>query len=440
MTNRLFAVLAAALVALFMGPRSAEAVENFSSQTGQPCTACHIGGFGPQLTPYGRAFKIGGYTQQGGDGLWSKIPLSAIAIGSFNNTSSKLPAGSIPHRYSDNNNVALDAISVFLAGRISDTTGGFVQGTYSGTSNAFLLDLVDLRPYTTIFDIGGSELRIGTTLNNTPTVTDPYNSSFAWGYPFVMSHLAPTPAAQPILVNGFAGNSIGATAYAWYDRRVYIEAGGYQTQSAYLLDHTGNYYGVGRSQGVAPYVRAAYEWDWNGQSAHVGAIFMQAGAYPSTSGRRADASNGANQYTDFAVDGGYQFLGSGDHIFSAYGIYLHETQALKASTAASNLANATALSSSYELNQTRLSASYWFKNTYGATAGWQKTWGPANPVLYSAAPVSGSANSKPNSNAFILEANWVPFGKDDSIGRPWTNLKIGLQYTIYTQFNGASKN
>ena len=39
------------------------AVPNFATQTGQPCTACHIGGYGPQLTPLGRAFKIGGYTQ-----------------------------------------------------------------------------------------------------------------------------------------------------------------------------------------------------------------------------------------------------------------------------------------------------------------------------------------------------------------------------------------
>jgi hypothetical protein len=28
--------------------------------------------------------------------------------------------------------------------------------------------------------------------------------------------------------------------------------------------------------------------------------------------------------------------------------------------------------------------------------------------------LSGSANGKPNSNEFILEADWVPFGKADS--------------------------
>ena len=48
--------------------RTAQAVPSFVEQTGQPCTMCHVGAFGPQLTPFGRAFKIGGYTQGGGEG------------------------------------------------------------------------------------------------------------------------------------------------------------------------------------------------------------------------------------------------------------------------------------------------------------------------------------------------------------------------------------
>ena len=40
--------------------RKAKALPAFATQTGQPCTACHIGGLGPQLAPLGTAFKIGG--------------------------------------------------------------------------------------------------------------------------------------------------------------------------------------------------------------------------------------------------------------------------------------------------------------------------------------------------------------------------------------------
>jgi hypothetical protein len=71
---------------------------------------------------------------------------------------------------------------------------------------------------------------------------------------------------------------------------------------------------------------------------------------------------------------------------------------------------------------------------------WQKSWGSYNPALFAPAPITGSANGKPNSNAIILEADWVPFGKEDSWAGPWVNLKLGVQYTIYTQFNGGQTN
>ena len=58
--------------------------------------------------------------------------------------------------------------------------------------------------------------------------------------------------------------------YAWYDRSLYLEAGLYNTYGPSLLSLTGNAYGPGSTANPAPYVRAAYEWNWNGQSAHVG--------------------------------------------------------------------------------------------------------------------------------------------------------------------------
>src|SRR5215472_10335335 len=61
------AVCALSLSLLAVG-RPAQALPSYAAQTDQPCTACHVGSFGPQLTPTGRAFKIGGYTQSGGEG------------------------------------------------------------------------------------------------------------------------------------------------------------------------------------------------------------------------------------------------------------------------------------------------------------------------------------------------------------------------------------
>ena len=244
-------------------PASAWALPNFASQTGQPCVACHVGGFGPQLTPFGRTFKIEGYTQQGGEGIAARIPLSAMILGSFNKTATDFPSGAAPQYFANNNNFALDQISIFLGGRVADWAGGFVQATYSGISRTYHLDQVDLRPFTKSFDVGTSDLRLGLTVNNNPTVQDPYNSTFAWGFPYVFSGIAPQPAGLPMLVGGLANNSIGVTGYAWYDRSLYLEAGAYTTMSSYLVSRLGTAYGPGATPGLAPYLRTAYEWNWN---------------------------------------------------------------------------------------------------------------------------------------------------------------------------------
>ena len=433
--------LALALVGMLLADPPAKAIPNFAAQTGQPCSACHIGAYGPQLTPLGRAFKIGGYTQRGGEGWESYFPLSAMVLTSFTNTGKSLPDDQIPHHYNANNNFALDQVSAFLGGGIGEHTGGFVQFTYSNIPNASNLDNTDLRPYTTTFDLGGKDLRIGTTINNNPTVQDPYNSTFAWGYPYVASGLAPSPAATPILDGAFAGNSIGYTAYAWYDKSLYLEAGMYTTVSTSFLARTGNDFGVGSSQGVMPYLRAAYEWNWNQQALHVGALYMQSNVNPVTGTRDTSGAFGRDHFQDYAFDAGYQFLGDGTHIVTVQGIFTHENQNLEGTTASFNDENATAFGPKSSLNQIRVNVSYWYQNTYGVTLGWQNTWGPSNPALYTTGEaISNSANGKPNSNAFIIEADWVPFGKANSWMSPWANLKLGIQYTAYTQFNGGGKN
>ena len=151
MPPRLVVIVIAVLAAVMTAPR-ADAVPAFAQQTGEPCTTCHIGGFGPQLTAFGRAFKIGGYTQRGGEGWQSHIPLAATVLTSFTHTGSSVPADQVTHHFNDNNNFALDQVSAFLAGGIGDHSGGFVQFTYSNIPNASHLDNTDLRPYTTAFD------------------------------------------------------------------------------------------------------------------------------------------------------------------------------------------------------------------------------------------------------------------------------------------------
>jgi hypothetical protein len=323
------AVLATLMLTATVQPSGA--VPSFAAQTGQPCSECHIGAFGPQLTPLGRAFKIGGYTQDGGQGPLAKIPLAGFVLDSFTHTNAPQPQPAGPD-FGRNNNVALDQISLFFAGRINDYAGAFVQGTYNGVDHTFRLDNTDLR-LTTLLDANDRDLRVGLSVNNGPTVQDPYNSTFAWIYPFASSALAPTPAAQPLLAGGLIGNSIGSTIYAWYDRRLYVEGGLYNTYGPTLLSLTGATLGPGATANPAPYGRVAYEWNWDRQSAHIGAVALYSNLSPANGERSVDTSFGRDSYTDVAIDGGYQFLGDGTHTATIDAILTHEDQNLKASTA-----------------------------------------------------------------------------------------------------------
>lgn len=425
-------MVGAVVAAVALSPRLALAIPAFSQQTGQPCSTCHIGGYGPQLTEFGRAFKLGGYTQTGGgDSL--PLPLSAMMLASYSNTDKGQGAPVTPD-FGDNGNFAVDQISVFAGGHIGKYFGGLVQGTFSGIDSTFHLDNTDIR-LTKPFSVGNSDLQVGLDVNNAPTVQDPYNSTYAWGYPYVFSALVPTPSAQPLLAGALAGNSLGATVYAWYNRSLYLEAGVYNTYGPWMLSWTGTSYGPGSTRNPAPYLRAAYEWNWDGQSAHVGGTFMHSNFNPTISNFSTDGSNGHDSYTDYAIDGGYQFLGDGTNVVSVLGIYNHERQDLRGTAAVGGAA-----APGHSLDQIRVNVAYWYQQTYGVTVGWQKSWGTADPVLYAPAALSGSASGKPDSNAFTLEADWVPFGKMDSWGSPWVNLKLGAQYTMYTQFNGGTTN
>ena len=425
---RLALTLLAAAFACLLWQRPAQAVPSFAAQTGQPCTACHIGAFGPQLTAYGRAFKIGGYTQTGGEGLASKIPLAMMVQTSFNNLQNQVYKGYFTD-FGQNNNFAMDQASLFVAGRITDFAGALIQTTYSGIGKNFFLDNSDVR-LTTPVDIGDTNLRIGLSFNNGPTVQDPFNGSSVWGPPYQGSSLAPHPAAQPLLVGAFQGNSLGVTAYAWYDNALYGEFGAYNTYDASVAKTLGQYTYPGPSMQPMPYLRLAYEWDWGGQSAYIGGIWLNAQIEPG-----GVPGFGVDKYNDFEIDGSYQFIGDGRNIFSFLGSYYYEDQHLGASYAQGLSAN-----QNNTLQEFRATFTYFRDNTYGGSLGIQQIWGTTDTGLYAPVPIDGSRTGSPNTTAITAEADWVPFGKEESWGRPFANVKLGLQYTYYPVFNGAGNN
>ena len=58
--NGCFLRYALALAVIATSATPARAVPSYARQTGQECIACHVSF--PELTPYGRYFKLTGYT------------------------------------------------------------------------------------------------------------------------------------------------------------------------------------------------------------------------------------------------------------------------------------------------------------------------------------------------------------------------------------------
>lgn len=270
----------------------ARAVPAFAEQTGQPCAACHVGGFGPQLTPFGRAFKLGGYTLR----LKNNIPISAMAVASV--TSTKRPQVPAPAGFSSNDNVAFDQGSLFLAGGVGSHLGGFAQFTYDGVGKAWSWDNLDLRAVNA-GKIGGKDLVYGLSLNNSPSVQDVWNTLPAWGYPYTSSGLAPSPANGPLIAGGLAQNVLGLTAYAWIDSKFYVEAGGYSSPRAGTLRWLGaDPADPGDIQGIAPYVRVAIEQPLAGGTFELGGFLLKANIRPGLD----RSTTLTNRYTDAGVD------------------------------------------------------------------------------------------------------------------------------------------
>ena len=130
----------------------------------------------------------------------------------------------------------MDQISLFAGGRITDYAGAFVQGTFDGVDQRVPSGQHRPAPDRAVQSWRHASCVSALDINNGPTVQDPFNSTYAWGYPYVASILVPTPTAQPLLAGGLIGNSIGATVYAWYDRSLYLEAGLYNTYGPSLAE------------------------------------------------------------------------------------------------------------------------------------------------------------------------------------------------------------
>ena len=406
--------------ATLISSRTAKAVPAFAQQTGQPCKSCHVGGFGPELTPFGREFKLGGYTLR----AHSSVPLAAMAVASWAHTrkNQSLP----PEHLNRNDNAVLDQASIFVAGGAGSHLGGFAQVTYDGVARQSAWDNLDLRAVTQTKVLGEDSV-LGMSLNNNPTVQDPWNTLPAWGFPFTDTNVSPTPDAGELIDGPLAQNVLGLTAYGWIGHHLYGEGGGYWSPAARTLRSLGeDPADPGSIDDIAPYARIAYQTNFAGGTVEVGGNFLTAALFPN----RNRSSGFADRYTDWGLDSSWQKTIGSSTGLSFNVRYEHERANLRASCALGVIGNGSNVSCGrYRLNEWRLAGRYTVNDRLGFTLSPFSIAGSRNTTIFLD---SGS----PDSNGLMGQVDYTLWPAGNSPFGPLVNARVGVQYTIYGKFNG----
>lgn len=433
--------------------QNAWAVPSYNRQTGQNCVACHAGGQFPELTPYGRMFKLTGYT------IGTRaLPLAAMGVVSYNKTANTSdPAGDARADFPKDGNVIFSTGSVFLAGKITDMLGAFVQITYNrydslspddghwaGHTQSDNLDirLVDR------FISPKQDLIVGLSLNNNPSVQDVWNSAPAWGFNAVPGSQG--PATTPLLAGGLAQSVAGLSAYAYWNSTVYAELGNYRTANGFWSFMSQGLNSTRGDQQIVtssnPYWRLALTREWGPHNLMVGTMGMIAHVYPDP----ADPTGPTNSFRDIGLDAQYQYL-LDPHSFTGTVSYIKERISY-----ADSLANQPApldpdgslglnlplTNATDTLKMLRIKGSYVYHAKYGGTLSFFDVRGSTNSALQSSAndpnnpgqvigpSVTGNLSGNPATRGFTTEIFWTPV----------QYARVGLQYTWFNKFNGAGNN
>ncbi len=410
-------LIAPLLVLLWTVP--AHAVPSFSRQMGVGCATCHTAF--PELNDFGRLFKAKGYdlatipeiAATAGDSdrpvlqLLKVPPLSAAVIGSYSLARQAI-------RDAKSSDVLVpDEIGLFYSGKIAPGLGTFLQVSYDSQDDHVSMDMMEVR-YAHVGQLGGKELVLGATVNNNPTLSDLWNTTPAWGWPFVTSGVWPGEGSNAALVDGsLAQAAVGGGLYGLWNGSLYGEAAVYRSaplgaerpidgSSAQVIDV------------VAPYWRLAYQHKMGMRSIEVGTYGMYAAIYPG-----ADAglplSGATDKYTDLALDAQYEYVyPAKDLSYALHTTWIYERRDLSASAPSSDTAG---------FHTFRIDADvYW--RWAGASAGFFSTMGDNDPAVF------GTPSGKPNSNGLVFGLR----------ARPWINTSFIAQYTLYNRLDGRSSN
>ena len=410
----------ATVLYLLFGLQNAYAVPSFARQTGLSCNVCHSNP--PELTQFGRNFKLKGYVLtdvtakdkvgNSRDLLLSKyIPLSAMILISDTAYQANQPA-------SQNNSAGFpQQLSIFLAGAFASHFGALAQVTYTHQDDHFGMDNTDLR-YANQGKLAGKDWWYGITLNNNPTVEDVWNSTPAWGFPWISTSSGVSPIASPVINGALAADVAGVGGYSLWNNHLYTDLTVYRSEHAGgSVPVTGTSYQYNIS-GVAPYWRAGWQQTFGDNYLEVGTYGIDLNSYPGA------ITGPEDRYVDPSFDFQYE-RPFGANLLDAHGTWIHEMSSRDATYAAAG-----ATTKSNHLNTFKLDSTYHWRNKYSATGALFSTTGNADPLLYAPAAVTGSKNGNPDTSGYIAQFGYWPV----------QNIDISAAYTGYTKFNGATAN
>jgi len=431
----------------------AQAIPVFARQTGHNCQACHISY--PELTPYGREFKLNGYTF----GEAQPFPVALALMGEIDHlnqgkdasTGAATCTGSGGAGNTGNcNHLELVQYSIFYGGRLSENFGMFGQmsgGQFPITNTGTFAPAADNTEFRYVYRYTPDgalvpEAVIGLNMNNNPTMQDVWNAVPAWRFPWFPYLPAGYGALAAPYIDGNGGhNKVGIGVYAWVHKTWYAELNLYHSATGPLSFMN---WGSGNTEqamgdqpsdvlkGENPYYRLAYSKDWGYNSMEVGIFGINAKSYycnPAGGGAAPCTTDPTayNKYNDIAIDAQYQYNRNEPWVISADGSFIHERNDLSAqfnATGGANLAQA-----QHTVNELQLKATAYYYRMYGLTVGYSSLWGTTDPLQY-ASGSGGSATGDPRSSWWTFELNYLPL----------QDLRFSLLFQAFTKINGGAGN
>ena len=365
--------------------------------------------------------------------------------------------------------------SLFIAGKVTENIGVFTQITYDnyasqsigsdgsslgkfqGHSNA---DNMDFRYADRLID-NGRDLIFGLSVNNNPSLSDPWNTAAAW-----MQYVPVATPTSHRFVDGNApypgtasgGNVAGINLYGFWNRMLYGEVGTYKTAQKALSFMSAGINDANTTKlgsGLNPYWRLALSREWGAHNIMVGATGMVAHIYDL--GSDVSDPNNLGKVKTRGIDSQYQYL-LDPHTFTLQASYTRTTQEYSFNTlsgaspyfSSDGTTPVSAYNSSDHMNVFRAKTSYIYGAKYGGSIAFFNMTGSSNSLNQTSgydsngqitstdplgtgitsARVGGNLSGNPATRGFTYETFWLPV----------QYARVGAQYTRYNKFNGAASN